>query len=321
MKNNIIIKIIILTFFALIFVIAGTKINISCKKIPFEKKVHIKNIKKIEILENDSIKISVKRKNLNWLIKDSLNVRDNILNSIINVINNLEIIQPVPLSYINSSMKNFENYKRTIIIYNKLLKKLELNFYFDTTYKKTICYLGKKPDKLYFVKIIGEENENLLNFIPISEDIYIDKVLISLYPEQIKKIKIEYFKKETESFEIQTKGKDNFEFYAIYPSYINIKKENLDIQKIKDYFYYFYLIKYEEADFKRLKKDEPIANLYIEDISGGIRKISLFSAKNIMSKEIDKNLCLAEINDKKFVVVNYYDIDPILRELNEFLKK
>lgn len=308
-----------LIFVVLLFLLFGIKINLTYNKTPIKKIQKLSKIKKIEILENDTLKIIIKRKNLNWFLRESINVRKYVPENIINTINNLEIIQPVPLSYFKTAQENLRNNKRTIKIYNKFYKILELNFYYDTIYNKTIFYAGSKPKNLFFVKIIGEQNENLLNYIPISEDIFIDKVLISLYPQQIKKIRIEYFQKKEQSFEILINKNNNIELYSIFP---NIQKiENVDLKKIKDYLYYFYSVKYVEPDHKNYKKGNIIANIYIEDFAGGTRIILLYDAINVTSNTTDKNFCFSKINNKKFVMVDYFDLDPILRELNDFIKK
>jgi len=302
-----------------IFVIFGIKRNISYKT-PIEKKItNTERLKTIKIYENDTLKIYLKKRKENWYLNENFDVRKIMIENIITNINNIEVTQPVPFSYAEKAQQNFKNYKRTLRIYNKLSKVYEISFYYDTLHHKTICYYGKNNQKLFFIKIRGEQNENLLNFIPISEDIYIEKILISLYPEQIKKIKIEYPEKIDQSFEILINNINNIELYSIYPTTQKIK--NTDIQRLKDYLYYFYSIKCEESNINKFHKGKIIARLYIEDVKGTIREILLFEAIK-PNKEVDKNYCYAEINNnRKLALIYYYDIDPIMREIDELIKK
>ena len=96
-----------------------------------------------------------------------------------------------------------------------------------------------------------------------------------------------------------------------------------------DYRYYFSNVKYyptENSNRNVPSKKQFLARIEIQDKKGKEITVELFKKQKITddnkSLSFDLNYCYGYINnEKKVVLLKYLDFDPILREIDDFLKK
>jgi hypothetical protein len=290
------------------------------------------SITKIFIANKNNQSVTLTRKNKGeWLVNDHFIARPDCINTLLYTINMLDVKTVIdPRSWNN-------------IIKNLAVQAVKVEIYEGDKRMKVYYVGGETADELgtYMLLSDPETEENYkqpyIIYIPgfdgylttryfIKEDDWRDRSIFQYYPYDLKSVSIEYPQADS-SFRINIEGKNHF---MMDNPVTGQKATALDTVAVKQYLTYYQSVSWEVTAITS-KKDSiistiPIAIIKVEDIKGKVTELKLFHRKAAASAEgkygidytYDPDRIFALINNKDFVVVQYFVFGKILQPATYF---
>lgn len=275
------------------------------------------------IIKNNVKSISIKKKpNTNdWFINNKYEANKKSIKKLMQTLTEVKISNPVLKKNIDSIKNLIKSYAKTIIILNNkndTLKKIYIADYKNDT--KGTYALADNNNLPYIISIPGLEKDlnQRYNLNPLY---WINPEIFTYQPHEIKEIEIKYLNKEKTSYRI--------EINEDAPKIFSYKKhkylENININKIGSYLSYFMNVKF--SDFNTLidgksdslKNSKADYSIFVKDIYNKTKEVDLYRIKiSETPKKYDFNKLYAIINKEDIVVVKYFDIDLILKDISYF---
>jgi len=183
-----------------------------------------------------------------------------------------------------------------------------------------------KAETPFIIKLKGYPIKDISKIFSTDTWFWRDNSLFNYSPSDIVRIKINYYPDQKKSFEIINHKSDKPELIALSSGEV---PENVDLKSISRYLYYFSNINFQYSNnsvYKQVKTQSSFATIFIEDDRHTTTSLNLFKKivtdNNQEPPVFDMNVCYGIINNEKEVIeIKYMNIDPILKELNDFLKK
>jgi len=178
-----------------------------------------------------------------------------------------------------------------------------------------------KSDKIFQVEARGYPNVDLTKVMNTDISYWLDHKIFSIQPENIRLVKIQYpgnpnndfVLKQIEPGKYQLSDQNNIiissadkELMILYLHFF----QNIGSQPVQDY---------EKQDTSNLK--EPFFNLVVETNNKDVIELTGYRKNDRATNQLDIVDFFGKQNNNKVVNMNYSDIDPILMELKDFLKK
>jgi hypothetical protein len=318
------ILLIVLTFLAVILVLKNQRSAIPAGI----KNVSVENTSEIDriVISSGNNKISLEKENEGWRLNDSFEAKINAIDLMMNMLQRLEIAAPVSRSQQNLTAKKLINAGRHVQIYkgNRVIRSFYIGY--DTTGIRGTIFLKEGSKTPFFLKLKGYSLSDISLLFSPDIRFWRDNTLFNYQPSDISDIQVEYPGSLSQSFEIIA-GTEN------RPVLVNKSTgkimNNADNKSILNYLYYFSGVKYQLTENDSIPapgKNLLFAEIKIRDVSNTLVHIKLFRKTNRLSSpdmhQFDLNQCYGKINDEEEIItIRYVDIDPILRELDDFLKK
>ncbi|MCF6366223.1 MAG: DUF4340 domain-containing protein [Bacteroidales bacterium] len=285
---------------------------------------NVSNVYSIKI-KNKQKSITIKRKENtdDWFINDKYEAEKKVIKKLFQAFTEVKINKPVPKEKIDSVKNVLIKSGKTITVYdnnNEIIKEWHIAD-FEKAAEGTYIISDFK-ELPYIVSIPGLEKDlnRRYNLHPLY---WINPEIFSYKPHEITEIEIKYSDKSKTSYKIEINNQTSKLYSYSEQKYLDNIKNN----KIGSYLSYFMNVKF--SDFNVLSKQESDSlkninanfTITVKDIYNGTKTVELYKIKlNSEIDEYDFNKLYAIINNEDIVIVKYYDIDLILKDINYFIK-
>jgi len=178
-----------------------------------------------------------------------------------------------------------------------------------------------KSERIFQVEARGYPNVDLIKVMNADISYWLDHNILNIHPENIRLVKIHYPENSDNDFILK----------QIEPGKYQLSDQNNNILTSADkelmtlYLHFFQNIGYhsvqddEKQDTSNLK--EPFFNLVVETNEKDVIELSGYRKNDRETNQTNTVGFYGKLNKKKVVNMKYSDIDPVLLELKDFLKK
>jgi len=285
----------------------------------------IKNISEVSTvtIKNNTKSITIRKieNTNNWFVNDKYEANKKSIKKLIQALTEVQISNPVLKKNIDSVKVFINNSAKKIIVLNKKNDTLKTIYISEYNTKKEGTYaLSDNYDLPYIISIPGLEKDlnQRYNLNPLY---WINPEIFTYQPHEIKTIEIKFSNKEKVSYRIEIE-KDTPKIF----SYNEQKYQNdININKVGSYLSYFMNVKFSDfntlIDEKRdsLKNSKADYSIFIKDIYNITKEVDFYKIKvSETNEEFDLNKLYAIINKEDIVIVKYFDIDLILKDISYF---
>jgi hypothetical protein len=326
MKSNkyLLILLAVLTILAAILIVKNQKGTIPAGI----KNVAVENTNEIDkiIIRSGTDNIILEKLDREWRLNHAFEVKKDAIGLFLNMLQRLEIAAPLPRDYQNIAARKLENNGRHVQLFkgNQVIRSFYIDY--DTSEVKGTLYMKEGSNKPFFLKLKGYTLINISLLFTTHIKFWRDQTLFKYHPSEILEIRIEYADNQSRSFAINTRINNRPELIKVSTGE---RMKDIDYKSITNYLYYFSGIEYHTPDTDGIPVTDSslyFASITITDDSYTPVQVKLFRKDgdnhNTDSKAYDLYRCYGKINDDdEYITLQYVDIDPILRDLDDFLKK
>src|SRR4030042_2787733 len=269
--------------------------------------------------------VMLARENGDWRLNNAFRVKKTAIDLVLNMLPRMEIVAPVPRNYQAIAAKKLENNGKHVQMYsgNHLLRSFFIGY--DTSESQGSLYMKEGSQTPFFLKLKGYSLSDISLLFSPQVRFWRDNTLFNFQPSDISVIQIEYPMNQSQSFEIKILSENQPELIKTMTSE---KMKDSDNKSILQYLYYFSSVEYHLPDNDSLPAiDENLlfAEIRITDISNTPVLVKLYKKVlkiNHSNAQHDVlNWCYGRISDEEQIIsIKYVNIDPILKELDDFLK-
>lgn len=286
----------------------------------------IKNADKITELhfEQGKNKVILYKKDKKWFVNDTFPANKSLIKRFFKIFSNLNLVAPVSKQKSDSIQESLSKSALKIKVFKNRSLKYEyligaLNNSKTGNYVLCNNYLG-------LINSLGLYKD-LRNIVSAQSLFWRNKIIFNKPVNEIKSIHFKNFRKAEQSFLITS---ENGKFKVF--DYKNNAIEHYDTSFVMRYLSYFqnisfkqiennltdiqvnYILKNNKAYYIELVDQKNIKyqlNLYFKPQKSG----------NFKSKEFDLNLIYGKLNNEKnLLIFAYYELDPVLKELDWFVR-
>ena len=275
------------------------------------------------ILENFQNKITLRKQNNKWNINKTYSVNKITIKKFLRTFYNLDFVGKIDdkLKDSISSKLDKKGIKITIKNNKNIISELIIG---DVNKYKTGTYIKKTNSNPVIINSTGITN-NISQVVSTNSLFWRNKTIFNFNISEIKNIEFYNNKDKTKSFSIK-KTKDililkNFEKKAIEANKNNINR----------YLSYYRKIQFEklENNLNNIEKDTIFKNnlaykIKVTDINNTEYNLKLYYKANTQNKEYKhdiNNIYGIYNSDTSLLIIPYYTIDPILKEIDYFFNK
>lgn len=292
------------------------------------QKVAVPNTGEISLITitSGADQIILARENGDWRLNNAFKAKKEAIDLVLNMLQRLEVAAPVPRRYQAIAAKKLEHQGKFVQIHegNHLLRSFYIAY--DTSETLRTLYLKEGSKTPFILKLKGYSLSNISLLFSPQVRFWRDNVLFNFKPSDISAIQIDYPMNPSQSFKISIRSENQPE---LVKTSTGESIKNIDNEHIRHYLYYFSGVEYHLPDTDSLPvtdDDLLFAEIRITDVSDVPVQVRLYrKALKISSgdaQKYDLYRCFGRINEEDEIIsIKYVDIDPILKELNDFLKK
>lgn len=292
------------------------------------QKVAVPNTGEISLITitSGADQIILARENGDWRLNNAFKAKKEAIDLLLNMLQRLEVAAPVPRRYQAIAAKKLVNQGRFVQIHagNHLLRSFYIAY--DTSEILRTIYLKKGSKIPFILKLKGYSLSNISLLFSPQVRFWRDNILFNYKPSDISAIQVDYPMNPSQSFIISIRSENRPELVKTSTGQ-SIK--NADNEDTRHYLYYFSGVEYQlpDTDSLPLTDDDLLfAEIRITDVSDTTIHVRLYrkalKTSSDDTQKYDLYRCFGRINEENEIIsVKYVDIDPILRELDDFLKK
>jgi hypothetical protein len=281
----------------------------------------------ISTQENDKVELE-RAKNGIWKVNGKYTARKDAIQLLLETFYRIDVMSPVPQTAFETVVKQLASSGTKVEIYLDGKKKPEKVYYVGQAtenHKGTYMLLeqgGKKSTQPFITHVPGFYGYLSTRFFT-DEDLWRDREIFAHTSENIKSLKLTYGEEKSESFSMEKEG-SGFKVMDAEGNPIS----GIDPSLINEYLNRYRSVHYEYIDNKTdsITRDSvlnstPIYHFELTDDEG--EKITLTAFRKPLAQEtydqatgelLTHNLdrCVALINGRNFVAVQYIILDPLL---------
>jgi hypothetical protein len=277
-----------------------------------------KEINCIKIVNNED-GITLLKGSGKWSI-DNKEVRDDLINTLLGVSEGLDAISPVSGKDCDSVLYWLDKGTKIAFYDNNRI----INSFRICKQNNTIYGVLEGSHNPYKLSLRGFPDIDLIKIYSAKAEHWKMNVLINFDPSAIKSIILEYSLKPENSFQLEKK--DDGQFYLSKSGRFSAL-QNTDPEILAEYLSFFSDIKYYPVnDSAGTKKEitgtqKPFFHLRILTVNDTITEIWGYNKPNLENDDSDAYEFYAISQEKGIIVLKYNDFDPILVNIDYFLKK
>lgn len=290
-------------------------------------------VTKIFMVNKSNQQVKLERKNGYWKVNDKYAARKDAINLLLKTMNRLEVKSPVPKSAHNTIVKNLSSRSVKVEIYTD--KGLIRTYYVGgPTADQYGTYMLIEDSSVPFIMHIPGFNGYLSTRYFVEEDLWRATQIFNYNFNEISTISVELPLAPSQSFRVYNYGDNKFALESLYEKKM---VADFDTIEVKKYIAYYKNISFQAMlnNLDQHKKDSIISTtpfyiLTVEDINGFKHSLKTFkmpSFDNMLvddtgnELEFDPDQCYGYVDDKEMVSVQYYNVDPLFKEIDDFVKK
>ncbi|MDX2415579.1 MAG: hypothetical protein QNK33_10345 [Bacteroidales bacterium] len=311
-----------------LILLAGVLFFVLRNNDPFGKENSKFNIDWTDKVDRVSIREDGKELVLNrtidgWKVNDKLEARESAISFILKTLANLEIKSPVTEESFDALVGK-QNIKATEVrIFGEGSLEFSFLIYKDQQQGTNSILKRKEATKPYYVDIPGYNTDPGSHFV-CDERFWVPYNIFKLHPQSIASINLDYKDPSMGDIEIEVNNGD-----------LSLKLDNkpapdADPERIRRYISYFTFIPFESWDFnldeeikKKVLASDPEMIFLVKILGGQSISVKLW-IRQIMSDNMlapDTDRLYGEINNGgELFIVKYFDIDPLIKSSEYFVK-
>jgi hypothetical protein len=273
-------------------------------------------------VESKSIKVILEKKSENWMVNKAYHANNQLIKRVFRIFKHLNISiiarKDSNITYVQQLKNN-----GTKVQFYKDDRKITSFWIGDFNPSKNATLLMNEREQPVFVTAPGLSS-NIAKFVIADDIFWRDKRIFDFEPGKIKKIQLKDYQKPSASFILSIDG-SNYQL-------INNKNSEIefDQEKIARYLSYFRGVRFEslEEKFSSAQLDsvieqKPLYEITIQSKDYDDLKLKLLP-KSVANKKnkTDLNFVYGIINNQKtLVIISFFSIDPLLKEIDYFKPK
>lgn len=279
------------------------------------------------LVKYDSTELIIDKESGIWKVNHTFPAKEEAVTLLSNSLMRLEILSPVPRNYRVLAAQKLRNYSKKVDVYAE--KRLLKSFYvrYDSGTLNATMMMMADAKTPYIVKLKGYDIKNISKIFSTDVRFWRNNTLFNYTPEELKSVVISYAETPSSSFAVCRLPDSRWQLISLST---NKDVSNVaDMRSIHDYMFFFSNVKFSYPAHPvapETLNEKKFADITISDTDERRLRISLFRKPLIAggrnTSQYDLNTCYGTINDEvEPVEIRYFDIDPVLAELDDFLKK
>ncbi len=275
----------------------------------------------------DSLMLTLTNESGTWHVNNTYIARSEPISAIEFMLHHIEIVSPVPREYTVLARKKLREHSRRIDVFSgKKMVKSYYILYDSSRYNATIMMLANAKTP-FIVKISGYDLQNIAGIFALDARYWRSNKLPGYSYDQLQSVKVRYTTEPEQSFEILKEDNKRIRLIALKSGEDLTARANR--KDIDDYMYFFSGITFRYPSTE-INTDTLKNSKFAEIILSGrnTKNLNLTFFRKSVNEALngdytyDLNTCYGVIGDEtEPVEFRYIDIDPLLKELSDFLKK
>jgi hypothetical protein len=304
----------ILFVLAIIFLLTGNK-NSSIRKSNTEFSFNEYNkATEIIISEGENKQLNIIKADGKWILSEDAKVQQQKINNFFGALKNLKMQAPVSKQEADNLVDLLKSEGTHIRI--KANNRIIYELIFLNHHNRTVGTL--KKGKPYFLEIRGYTHVNLWEMVSINDSDWKDNQLFNFRNNQLAVVELLYPSNPENGFSIINAPEG-----AVIFDLNKNPLSSFDIEAVNDYLQFFTGINYENPDLKSFKINTDSILFKLSILTSEKKNINLqsYTLRNKNTSTINTNQFAGIINQSDTVFLNYSDFDPLLLNIDYFLKK
>ncbi len=268
------------------------------------------------------------RNEANWIINNRYRPEMSSVKSLMYILHHIDIKSPVPKSKIQEINDEFETKSTSVKIYegDRVIKTLYL---LDSQEKGLFTYIKSQSNNHPFIAECLGIQSTIGKYFVTNTNYWRDKTLFNFSIYNLKSVHVRNHKYNEKSFSICSKEVEGYVLFAHDST--RIEKSKINKEALMRYLSYLNYVEYiggvmniPDSQKDSILSSVPISSVSIRGADGQLIRVSFFPRiyknKNNHHKT-DYNYLYGEIdNNQELVLLKYMDIDPILKDIEYFIK-
>lgn len=280
----------------------------------------------IEIRSPDNTVI-LERIQGNWMINGLYYAGNKKMAGLLMVISRLQVSAPVPNSIKYEIIAKLENEGKRLMVVSDQRNPHVILMYHDTLYSEATYMMLENSDQPLRIVIPGFSERNLARHFVDDINYWRDNSIFRLRENEILSVSLYDRLRPDKSFHLVNGTEDGYELFTYSDS---TEVTGVLADQVAQYLSYF-----SSVSFDRFLSDDEITDQLNPIKKDPEKIIMVMDSRNHMTKvetflwyvhprdepsQPDINRLIAIINDTDIVVVRYVEIDPVIKEIDYFLK-
>jgi hypothetical protein len=258
-----------------------------------------------------------------WMVNRNFHARPKAIKGLLNLLMNMEIDSPVPVSMKKDIHRSFEHKNISVTIESSagIMKSYEITEN-DSLKVGSFVRLAGEEDS-YLVRVVGY-NGRISALFPFNPQFWRDKTIFSYRPADIVSLEVRY----------PGKPKASFAYHFLGPNRLEIKSltENKSVNIPKD-LARMYLLNYSSVNYERqvnsrakeimdsLQHQKPYCEIRVKNVINQEYMVRTYQipVHGASGKFDIYKMYAVPQNDTVPLMVKFSDFDPIMKEYNDFV--
>lgn len=269
-----------------------------------------------------------------WMVNGEFPARTDLMAVLLETLKRVEVKANVPKTAVENTLKSLSVSHHKVELYEKGAKKPFKVFYVGgTTQDQYGTYMLLECATVpYICYVPGFRGYLTPRFTPMPDEWRSRELFNYGSPDQIQSVRMEYKRDPSQSFELRFNGKSSFTLVSLADGQ---EKSGFDTLRAKEFLRRFKNLGFErytqsdQAHIDSLKAKYELYSITVTESNGQRKNIRLFQyplppgSEDVIGNpvEIDQDKMFGLIDEKNFVVAQYFTFDGITVPLSWFFEK
>ena len=277
-------------------------------------------------LQQDSVQLTLVRKNKKWTLNGVMPVRKRAINHLFNVLTGLQIEAPATkdsrdeiIDLIHQNPVHVKIYSRGEVLKDYLVE--------DSKFKKGTTYMMMRDKSTPFLMTIPGYNGDIADLYRVDPSFWRDHTIFSYSGLDIRSVKVQYPSSSKRSFELNYQGEE----FKLIDLNKDEEVESVKNAKASRYYSYFSDIRYARV-FKHqslldsIRQEQPFCKITIKDETENTVTLETYRKPSDgrsdafgQGGKYDLNYLYGIYSEfEQILLIKYTEIDPLFKEIDYF---